>query len=67
MPIHENAENVTQNKLKVDQWKKNTKRIREAFKRKKRKYIGLLPILGGGSTPRPIYFRFFPKEKTFIA
>ena len=23
---------------------------KEAFKRKKRKYIGLLPILGGGST-----------------
>ena len=22
---------------------------------------------GGGNTPRPIYFRFFPKEKTFIA
>ena len=35
--------------------------LREAFKRKNRKYIGLLPILGGGSTPRPIYFRFFPK------
>ena len=42
--------------------------IKEAFKRKPRKYIGLLPILGGGgSTPRPTYFRFFPEEKTFIA
>ena len=39
--------------------------IREAFIRKNRKYIGLLPIRGGGSTPRPIYFRFFPEENFY--
>ena len=38
--------------------------LREAFKRKNLEYIGLLPILGG-STLWPIYFRFFPEEKTF--
>ena len=44
----------------------DTLSIREAFKRKNRKYIGLLPILGGG-TPRPIYFRFFPKGKNIYS
>ena len=39
--------------------------FREAFIRKKRKYIGLLPIREGGSTPRPIYFRFFPEENFY--
>ena len=41
--------------------------IKEAFKRKPRKYIGLLPILGEWGTPRPIYFRFFPKEKNIYS
>ena len=41
--------------------------IREAFKRKNRKYIGLLPILGGGVPPNQYIFGFFPEEKTFVA
>ena len=38
----------------------------EAFKRKTRKYIGLLPILGGGGYPQPIYFQVFPEEKKHL-
>ena len=40
--------------------------IREAFKRKKRKYMGLLPILEGG-TPNQYISSFFLRKKTFIA
>ena len=36
--------------------------IREAFKRKKRKYIGLLPILGGGLPPDQYISGFFLKK-----
>ena len=37
--------------------------IREAFKRKNRKYIGLLPILGGGVPPDQYISVFFLKKK----
>ena len=36
---------------------------KEAFKRKKRKYIGLLPILGGGSNPPTNQFPGFSSIK----
>ena len=38
--------------------------LREAFIRKNQKYIGLLPIRGGG-TPQPISFCFFPEENFY--
>ena len=38
--------------------------VREAFKRKTRKYIGLLPILGGGGVPPDQYISgFFLRKK----
>ena len=44
-------------------------RVREAFKRKKRKYIGLLPKLGVGVPPTPDQYisGVSLKKKTFIA
>ena len=42
----------------------DTLSIREAFKRKNRKYIGLLPILGGGGVPPDQYISgFFLRKK----
>ena len=41
----------------------DTLSIREAFKRKKRKYIGLLPILGGGVPPDQYISGFFLRKK----
>ena len=41
--------------------------FREAFNRKKRKYIGLLPILRGGGVPPDQYISVFSSDKTFIA
>ena len=51
---------------KITTWG-STFNIREAFKRKNRKYIGLLPIPGGGGVPPDQCISgFFPEEKTFI-
>ena len=36
-------------------------------KEKTGKILVFYQYWGGEGTPRPIYFRFFPKEKTFIA
>ena len=38
-----------------------------SLKKKKPEIYWSFTNTGGGSTPRPIYFRFFPEEKTFIA
>ena len=49
--------------LMVDTFAAAVSPFREAFKRKNRKYIGLLPILGGGVPPDQYISGFFLRKK----